>query len=71
MRTTVELSEGTLRRLSEICRRQGVPQSEVVRRALADYLEAYCRTERLEVFGMWRDRGIDGLEYERRIRGGS
>ena len=68
MRTIIDLPDDQIRRLSEICRREGVSRAEVVRRAVADYLDALCLHERDDVFGMWRDRGVDGLEYERRRR---
>ncbi len=68
MRTIIDLPDDQIRRLGEICRREGVSRAEVVRRAVADYLDALCLRERDDVFGMWRGRGVDGLEYERRRR---
>lgn len=43
-------------------------RTEAVRRAVADYLAAKRPTGRDELFGFWRGRGIDGLDYERRLR---
>lgn len=68
MRTIIDLPDDQIRRLGEICRREGVSRAEVVRRAVADYLDALCLHERDDVFGMWRDRRVDGLEYEQRQR---
>lgn len=53
MRTIIDLPDDQIRRLGEICRREDVSRAEVVRRAVADYLEALCLRERGDVFGMW------------------
>ena len=68
MRITINLADDQARRLAEVCRREGVSRAEAIRRAVADYLDAQCPREREDVFGLWRDRRIDGLEYERRQR---
>ncbi len=68
MRTIIDLPDDQVERLGEICRRDGVSRAEVIRRAVADYLDALCLRERGDVFGIWRGRGVDGLEYERRLR---
>ena len=68
MRTIIDLPDEQVRRLGEICRRDGVSRAEVVRRAVADYLDALCLRERDDAFGLWRHRNQDGLEVERRLR---
>ncbi len=68
MRTIVDLPEEQVRRLGEFCRREGVSRAEAVRRAVGDYLAAHALRERQDAFGMWRDRRVDGLEYEGRLR---
>ena len=67
MRTIINLAD-RMRRRAAVCRRQGVSRAEAVRRAVADYLNARCLREREDAFGLWQDRRIDGLEYERRRR---
>ena len=68
MRTVIELPEEQLRRLADVCRREGVSRAEVIRRAVADYLDARHVRDSDDVFGLWRDRNLDGLQYERRRR---
>ena len=122
MRTVIELPEEQLRRLADVCRREGVSRAEqpvvkvpaaferrcippdgvvrrlrmpnmrpphalsagrlaalgaprgsttgceVIRRAVADYLDARHVRDRDDVFGIWRDRNLDGLQYERHRR---
>ena len=67
MRTIINLAD-RMRRLAAVCRREGVSRAEAIRRAVANYLDARCLREREDAFGLWRDRRIDGLEYERRRR---
>ena len=68
MRMTIELSEEQVRRLADVCRREGVSSAEVIRRAVADYLDARHVGYRQGAFGIWRDRHVDGLRFERRFR---
>lgn len=68
MRTTIELPDEHVRLLSQICRREGVSWAEVVRRALAEYLNARYQLHRDDAFGMWRNRKVEGLAYQRRLR---
>lgn len=68
MRTTIELPDEHLQLLGEICRREGVSRAEVVRRAVADYLEARQQQDQDGAFGIWRDRNAEGLAYERQLR---
>ena len=68
MRTVIELPEEQLRQLADVCRREGLSRAEVIRRAVADYLDARHVRDGDDVFGLWRDRNLDGLQYERRSR---
>ena len=68
MRTTVELPDEQVRQLAEICRRDRVSRAEVVRRAVASYLSSRRLGEQDDLFGAWRARGTDGLDYQRRLR---
>lgn len=68
MRTIIELPEEQVRQLADVCRREGVSRAEVIRRAVADYLQARHLRDRDDAFGIWQDRHLDGLRYERRLR---
>ena len=68
MRTIVDLPDSQLAGLADICQREGVSRAEVVRRAVAEYLDARQVAHRDESFGIWRDRAVDGLAYERSMR---
>jgi len=66
MRTLVDLPEKDIRALDALTRIEGVSRAELVRRAVAGFLE---RRDRLpqQAFGAWES-GEDGLRYQRRLR---
>ena len=68
MRTIIELPEEHVRQLADVCRREGVSRAEIIRRAVADYLDTRHLRDRDDAFGIWRDRDVDALRYERRLR---
>lgn len=68
MRTIISLPDEQAKRLTGVCRRQGLSRAEAVRRALARYLDEHPERRPEEVFGIWRGREADGLAYERRRR---
>ena len=66
VRMTISLPDEQAERLKVLCRNEGISRAEAVRRAVDRYLADQRRRE--EVFGMWRERGIEGSAYERRLR---
>ena len=67
-RTIISLPEEMLEALSDHCESEGISRAEAVRRALAAYLGKQEPVGVDEVFGIWRDRGLDALDYEDRLR---
>lgn len=68
MRSIIDLPEEQLDALAEICRREGISRAEAIRRAVAAYVETKTPGTPEEAFGLWAERGIDGLDYERALR---
>jgi len=68
VRTIVELPEEQIRALAEVCRREKISRAEAVRRAVAEYASRHAAGDAERAFGLWRDRRIDALAYERRLR---
>ena len=68
MRTSISLPDEQAERLAEVCRNQGISRAEAVRRALARYLDEHRRRRQEDVFGIWRGRHPNGLDYERGLR---
>lgn len=66
MSVIVDIPDEQVRDLAELCRREGLSRADAVRRAIPEYLRT--RHPDGELFGLWRDRGIDSLEYERSFR---
>lgn len=68
MRTIIDLPTRQLEALDALCAREGISRAEAVRRAVGQYVGDERAAEPDRVFGLWRGRGVDGLEYERRLR---
>ena len=68
MRTIIELPEAQLDALDALCRREKISRAEAIRRAVAAHVGHASAAARASAFGLWRDRGIDALAYERRLR---
>ena len=68
MRTIIELPAAQLDALDALCRRDGISRAEAIRRAVAAMVAGATTAGRAAAYGLWRDRGIDGLTYARRLR---
>ena len=74
MRTIVDLTEEQFEQLRGYCEREGISRAEAVRRGVDLLIEEKrrrldARATALDAAAKTRkDSGIDGLEYERRVR---
>jgi len=74
MRTIIELPDEQVKALADYCAREKISRAEAVRRAVGHLIDdpAQVKARRkaaLEAaFGMWKDRGIDAVEYQRALR---
>ena len=70
-RFLVDVPADDVRKLDEIARREGKSRAAVLREAVANYLEVSGNQGFEKFFGLWERHGstIDGLEYERQLRG--
>lgn len=75
MRTLVDIPEDAIRRLDVLGASKGWSRAEAVRRAVNEMLEREDAAERAAdkaafdaVFGMWADRGVDGLAVQQALR---
>jgi hypothetical protein len=68
MRTIIEVPAEQLEALAELCRLENISRAEAIRRAIAAHVRRGRREAAAPAFGLWRDRAIDGLAYERRLR---
>ena len=67
MRTIIELHAEQLDGLDVVCRRDSISRAEAIRRAI-DAMIAREEPARAKAFGLWRGRGIDGVEYQETLR---
>ena len=68
MRTIIELPDDQLEVLTDLCRSEGISRAEAIRRAIAHYTQGRRSKAVAAAFGLWRNRPIDGLEYQRQLR---
>lgn len=68
MRTIIEVPQQQLDALDVICRTEDISRAEAIRRAITRMVGETRHTLVTPAFGVWRDRPVDGLGYERRLR---
>ena len=68
MQTVVDLSKEDLTLLDKLAHAASVSRAELVREAVANYLEPHKKTSVREFFGMWPDFPEDGQVYQDRLR---
>jgi hypothetical protein len=67
MRTLVDIPDRQIDDLAAICAASKLPRAEVIRQAIA----AYIATHKAPVgsaFGLWSERAIDGVKYQKTLR---
>ena len=67
MRMLVDLPEAELERLNVLSRTRKVSRAELIRQAVAGYLEQN-KAGLEESFGLWKKKGVDGVKYQERLR---
>jgi metal-responsive CopG/Arc/MetJ family transcriptional regulator len=68
MRTLVDLPDAELEELTALSRSRKTSRAELIRQAVAEFL-AQNRAGVDESFGLWKGRGVDGVEYQQKLRG--
>jgi hypothetical protein len=68
MRTIVDLPSQQLDSLKEIGKRERLSRAELVRRAVAQFIEQHRLPPDDDAFGLWRNRDVDGVTYQRKLR---
>jgi predicted transcriptional regulator len=67
MRVTVDIPKADLKRLGVFAKAKGVSRAQLIREAIAAYLVRQSSDPIEAGFGLWKDRGEDGLAYQRRM----
>ena len=68
MRMLVDLPEPDIQALDQLGRRRRVSRARIIREAVSAYLEKSAAQDAQAGFGLWRDAGVDGLDYQRKAR---
>lgn len=68
MRTIVDIPEDRIQALSRICKRHRISRAEAVRQAIDHYISIRRTEDSDEAFGLWKERGVDGLQYQQDVR---
>jgi metal-responsive CopG/Arc/MetJ family transcriptional regulator len=68
VRTIVELPEQQIEALKAMSEQEGLSRAELMRRAVAEYLVHHQGQAGESAFGLWQDRGVDGLTQQQQMR---
>jgi predicted transcriptional regulator len=68
LRIAVDIPDADLIRLDALAKARGVSRAQLIREAVAAYLVRQASDPIEAGFGLWKDRGEDGLAYQRRMR---
>ena len=67
-RILIDLSDGQLDELAAIVETEHRPRAAIIRDAIAAYIALHKRPLADDVFGLWKDRTVDGLAYQEEMR---
>ncbi|MDR1646744.1 MAG: ribbon-helix-helix protein, CopG family [Zoogloeaceae bacterium] len=67
-RILIDLPDTQVAELAVLVKTERRPRAAVIRQAIAAYIAQHRRSPGTNVFGLWKDRKIDGLEYQREMR---
>ena len=68
MRALVDIEKQQIERLDELARRQKKSRAALIRHAVREYLDTRTAESAESAFGLWGERGVDGLKYQERVR---
>jgi len=69
MKIFVDVGEAQVEALDALAKARKRSRASIVREAIDAYLGRRCDKVREEAFGLWGDHKVDGLDYQRKIRG--
>lgn len=68
MRTIIEIPQEVIRTLDRIGEQERKSRAAIIRKAIHLYLDGRALTESEAGFGVWKEKGIDGLRYQEQLR---
>ncbi len=67
-RLLVDLSDEQIEALAEIVDAEQRPRAALIREAVAAYIAQHRPNVAADAFGLWKDKAVDGLEYQQALR---
>ena len=67
MKTLIDIPNNQIESLAVICDRFNISRSEAIRRSI-DLFIIKNNKKNIDVFGIWKDKNIDGLTYQNNLR---
>lgn len=68
MRTIIDIPDEYLQTLALLCEKKSISRSEAIRQAIGAYLEE-CKVDLSDkAFGIWKNKPVDGVEYQSKMR---
>ena len=68
MRTIIDLTDEQIEALARLSDKRDLSRAALIRAAVDDYLTKHADKSWEEAFGLWRERGLDGLAYQQALR---
>ena len=68
MRTIVDLPEEQVEILKQLSKQSRLSRAELMRRAVAEYIQHHHSGASDDAFGIWRHQFRDGLAYQHKLR---
>jgi metal-responsive CopG/Arc/MetJ family transcriptional regulator len=69
MRTLIDLGDTQVQALDEISKNEKRSRAALIRQAIDDYLARRRSKQEGDAFGLWGKRKVDGLAYQKKVRG--
>ncbi|RDU97783.1 ribbon-helix-helix protein, CopG family [Trinickia dinghuensis] len=67
-RILIDLPDAQLSELAALVEAEQRPRAAVIRDAIEAYIASHKRARGADVFGLWKDKKVDGLEYQQKLR---
>ena len=68
MRTIIEVPEAIVRNLDKVGKQQKKSRAAIIREAIQLYLDKRELSGAEAAFGIWKDKGKDGVKYQGQLR---
>ena len=67
MKTLIDIPDHQIHLLSDLCVKFSISRAEAIRRAIDLFVQNNEQSQ-VDVFGAWKDKSEDGLNYQQRLR---